>query len=184
MYTHIHAMLCVKNLAQSRGSARRGDNRAPTCHLPGIHNTTNTHHYSGQKIGPLLIKTHPQSILQVPTTQLAKVSIDLKFVELTADVLEIFFIKYPPFISFSRLSTARADGVINEAIGFVTARNKPVVSTYQVLRVSSACSTNTRKTELAQTQHTIPWVYQATWVVATTVKSMSVRPWVPGTRHQ
>ena len=55
---------------------------------------TNTYHYSGQKIGPLSIKTHPYSILQVPTTQLAKMSIDLKFVELTADVLEIFFIKY------------------------------------------------------------------------------------------
>ena len=39
------------------------------------------------------MKTHPHSILQVPTTQLAKMSIDLKFVELTADVLEIFFIK-------------------------------------------------------------------------------------------
>ena len=35
-------------------------------------------------------KTHPLSILQVPTTQLAKMSIDPKFVELTADVLEIF----------------------------------------------------------------------------------------------
>ena len=35
-------------------------------------------------------KTHPHGILQVPTTQLAKMSIDLKFVELTADVLEIF----------------------------------------------------------------------------------------------
>ena len=34
------------------------------------------------------------SIMQVPTTQLAKMSIDLKFVEVTADVLEIFFIKY------------------------------------------------------------------------------------------
>ena len=33
-------------------------------------------------------------ILQVPTTQLANMSIDLKFVELTADVLEIFFMKY------------------------------------------------------------------------------------------
>ena len=30
---------------------------------------------------------------KVPTTQLAKMSIDLKFVELTADVLEIFFTK-------------------------------------------------------------------------------------------
>ena len=36
-------------------------------------------------------KTHPHSILQVPTTQLAKISIDPKFVELTADVLEIIF---------------------------------------------------------------------------------------------
>ena len=35
-------------------------------------------------------KTHPHSILQLPTTQLAKMSIDPKFVELTADVLEIF----------------------------------------------------------------------------------------------
>ena len=35
-------------------------------------------------------KTHPHSILQVPTTQLANMSIDPKFVELTADVLEIF----------------------------------------------------------------------------------------------
>ena len=35
-------------------------------------------------------KTHPHSILQVPTTQLAKMSIDPKFVELTANVLEIF----------------------------------------------------------------------------------------------
>ena len=33
---------------------------------------------------PLSEKTHPHSILQVPTTQLAKVSIDPKFVELTA----------------------------------------------------------------------------------------------------
>ena len=35
-------------------------------------------------------KTHPHSISQVPTTQLAKMSIDPKFVELTADVLAIF----------------------------------------------------------------------------------------------
>ena len=35
-------------------------------------------------------KTHPQGILQVLTTQLAKMSFDPKFVELTADVLEIF----------------------------------------------------------------------------------------------
>ena len=39
-------------------------------------------------------KTHPRSILQVSTTQLADMSIDPKFVELTADVLEIFIIKY------------------------------------------------------------------------------------------
>ena len=41
-----------------------------------------------KKIGHLPIKNHPYSILRVPTTQLAKMSIDLKFVELTADVLE------------------------------------------------------------------------------------------------
>ena len=34
------------------------------------------------------------SILQAPTTQFAKMSIDLKFVELTADVLIMFFIKW------------------------------------------------------------------------------------------
>ena len=35
-------------------------------------------------------KTHPQSIiLQVPTTQVAKIGIDPKFVELTADVVRI-----------------------------------------------------------------------------------------------
>ena len=48
---------------------------------------TNTYHYSGQKIRHLPIKTHSYSILLVPTTQLAKMSIDLKFVKLTADVL-------------------------------------------------------------------------------------------------
>ena len=37
-------------------------------------------------------KTHPHSILQVPKTQLAKMSTDPKFVELTADVLEIFYL--------------------------------------------------------------------------------------------
>ena len=36
-------------------------------------------------------ETHPHSILQVPTTQLANMGIDPKFVELTADVLEIIF---------------------------------------------------------------------------------------------
>ena len=46
--------------------------------------------FSNKRIGPLpLRKTHPHSILQVPTTQLAKMSIDPKFVELTADVLVI-----------------------------------------------------------------------------------------------
>ena len=59
---------------------------------PTFSKNTSTYHYSGRKIGPLPIKTHPYSILQVPTTQLAKMSIDLKFVELAADVLEIFFI--------------------------------------------------------------------------------------------
>ena len=39
-------------------------------------------------------ETHPHSILQVPTTQLTKMSIDPKFVELTADVLEIFLLHY------------------------------------------------------------------------------------------
>ena len=33
-------------------------------------------------------------ILHVPTTLLAKMSIDLKFVKLMADVLDFFFIKY------------------------------------------------------------------------------------------
>ena len=33
----------------------------------------------------------PRSILQVPTTQLAQMSIDPKFVELTADVLRVFY---------------------------------------------------------------------------------------------
>ena len=33
--------------------------------------------------------THMVSLFQVPTTQLAKMSIDPKFVELTADVLRI-----------------------------------------------------------------------------------------------
>ena len=36
----------------------------------------------------LTIKTHSFSILPVPTTQLAKMNIDLKFVEFTADVLD------------------------------------------------------------------------------------------------
>ena len=39
---------------------------------------------------PPIRKSYPQSILKVPTTQLAKMSIDPNFVELTADVLEIF----------------------------------------------------------------------------------------------
>ena len=37
-----------------------------------------------------LTQTH--GILQVPTTQLAKMRIDPKFVELTADILEIFLL--------------------------------------------------------------------------------------------
>ena len=36
----------------------------------------------------------PHSVSQVPTTQLAKRSIDPKFVELTADVLEILVLKF------------------------------------------------------------------------------------------
>ena len=35
-------------------------------------------------------KTHPYSILQVPTKQLAKMTIYPKFIELMADVLAIF----------------------------------------------------------------------------------------------
>ena len=46
---------------------------------------------AGQKYDPPN-KTHLFYILQVPTTQLAKTSIDLKFVELTADVLDFFFL--------------------------------------------------------------------------------------------
>ena len=49
---------------------------------------TTTCNYSGQKIRHLPIKNHSYSILRVPTTQFAKMSIDLKFVKLTADVLE------------------------------------------------------------------------------------------------
>ena len=42
---------------------------------PNQSKNTSTYHCSGQKIGPLPIKTHPHtsSILQVPTTQLAKI---------------------------------------------------------------------------------------------------------------
>ena len=36
-------------------------------------------------------KNRPHSILQVPTTQLAKMSIYPKFVDLTADVFDFFF---------------------------------------------------------------------------------------------
>ena len=39
---------------------------------------------------PPILKKLTHIVLQVPTTQLAKLSIDPKFVELTADVLEIF----------------------------------------------------------------------------------------------
>ena len=49
-------------------------------------------YYQNKIIGPLpLRKTHPHSILQVPTTQLASMTVDPKFVELTADVLTFFF---------------------------------------------------------------------------------------------
>ena len=41
-------------------------------------------------------KTHPFGVLQVPTTQLANTNIDLKFVELTAGVLENIIIKGAP----------------------------------------------------------------------------------------
>ena len=56
-----------------------------------ILNTAGTRFFFFKIIGPLpkSEKTHPHSILQVPTTQLAKMSIDPKFVELTADVLSI-----------------------------------------------------------------------------------------------
>ena len=40
---------------------------------------------------------HPHSIFQVPAMQLTKMSIDPKFVELTADVLEIFFVEEQDF---------------------------------------------------------------------------------------
>ena len=39
---------------------------------------------------PLSGKTHLRSMLQGPTTQLAKMSIDPKFVEVTADIVRIF----------------------------------------------------------------------------------------------
>ena len=50
---------------------------------------TNSYHYSEQEIG----KTHlyySSILFKVPTTQLASMNVDLKFVELTADVLEMF----------------------------------------------------------------------------------------------
>ena len=47
--------------------------------------------YIYEKKDPSQNKTHPHSILQVPTTQLAKMRTDPKFVELTADALKIFF---------------------------------------------------------------------------------------------
>ena len=47
--------------------------------------------FFSKRIGPLpLRKAHPHSILRVPTTQLAKMSIDPKFVQLTAGVLKLF----------------------------------------------------------------------------------------------
>ena len=42
-------------------------------------------------------------MLQVPTTQLAKMSIDSKFVELTADVLQIFFSTYGIYLQMYTL---------------------------------------------------------------------------------
>ena len=41
---------------------------------------------------PLGEKIHPHSILQVPPKQLAKMSIDPNFVELTADVVRIYLL--------------------------------------------------------------------------------------------
>ena len=64
------------------------DNVLPSSRFPTLSINTNTYHYSGQKIRHLPIKTHSYSIIRVPTTQLAKMSIDLKFVKLTAGVLE------------------------------------------------------------------------------------------------
>ena len=46
--------------------------------------------FKTKRIGPLPCKRHPHSMLQVPTTQLAKMSIDPEFVVPTADVLKIF----------------------------------------------------------------------------------------------
>ena len=46
--------------------------------------------FKKNKTPPIKKKTHPHSILQVPTTQLAKMSVDPKFAELTPDVLQIF----------------------------------------------------------------------------------------------
>ena len=46
-----------------------------------------------EKKDPSHTRTHPYCMLQVPTTQLAKLSIDPKFVELTADFLELFLLK-------------------------------------------------------------------------------------------
>ena len=57
---------------------RERNNTSQTLKLRKIINTT------------LQIKTHLYCTLQVPTTQLAKMSIDLKFVELTAEILEFF----------------------------------------------------------------------------------------------
>ena len=58
-------------------------------------------------------KTHPHNILQVPTTQLAKMSIDPKFVELTADVLEILLLKKKGAHPYSTVSTIGAPCVID-----------------------------------------------------------------------
>ena len=48
--------------------------------------------------------------LQVPTTQLAKMSIDPKFVELTADVLNILPIKYV-YVKYALLGVFSGGGV-------------------------------------------------------------------------
>ena len=72
-----------------------------------------------KKIGthPSSEKTHPHSILQVPTT-LAKMSLDPKFVELTADVLENNFINC--FFRPVESPQAWNKSVINSAIIFTS----------------------------------------------------------------
>ena len=69
-----------------------GQEKIPTPTIIEEKNKIYTYIYILQQIiGPRKIrKTHPHSTLQAPTTQLAKMSIDPKFVELTADVLNVF----------------------------------------------------------------------------------------------